>query len=99
MHTEHQERRPASGTTRTSDGTSPRQAWLHWTDPETGDRIRVELWSSASFLEGLKSRGFEDAHEHQGSSRGDQGPHAANGEGCGAGDRGDVSPQIGEDAA
>ncbi len=51
--------RSARGNTRSSDRTTPRPAWYHWTDPETGERLRVELWSSEAFLAGLESAGFE----------------------------------------
>lgn len=48
----------ARGKTRTSDATPVRPAWLSWTDPETGDRLRVELLSSEAFLRGLEAAGF-----------------------------------------
>ena len=36
-----------------------RPAAFLWTDPETGERLRVELWSSAPFLSELEAIGFE----------------------------------------
>ncbi len=51
--------RSARGNTRSSDHSKPRPAWYHWTDPETGERLRVELWSSEAFLAGLELAGFE----------------------------------------
>ncbi len=49
----------ARGNTRSSDRSKPRPAWYHWTDPETGERLRVELWSSEAFLAELELAGFE----------------------------------------
>jgi len=42
-----------------STGGGSRTAWFSWTDAETGESLRVELWGSPDFLEELESIGFE----------------------------------------
>ena len=49
----------ARGNALTSDGEPLLPARLHWTDPDTGDRLRIDLWGSEAFLVGLASLGFE----------------------------------------
>ena len=59
MKQEGNRRGAARGDTRTSDGTPPRLLRFAWTDPETGDRLSVELLSSDAFHEWLVAAGFE----------------------------------------
>lgn len=50
--------RSVRGLAGSTDGRS-RTAWFSWTDAETGESLRVELWGSPDFLEELESIGFE----------------------------------------
>lgn len=49
----------ARGDARTSDGAPVVAARLLWTDPETGDRLQVEILGTEAFLAGLARLGFE----------------------------------------
>ncbi len=46
-----------------------RTAWFSWTDAETGESLRVELWGSPDFLEELESIGFERLPEEASATR------------------------------
>jgi hypothetical protein len=50
--------RSVQGLASSRDGRS-RTAWFSWTDAETGESLRVELWGSPAFLAELESIGFE----------------------------------------
>ena len=54
--------RSVRGLASSTDGRS-RTAWFSWTDAETGESLRVELWGSPDFLSELESIGFERLSE------------------------------------
>ena len=52
-------RKPAHGKIRSVGPQALRTSWFAWSDPETGERLEVELWGSQLFLQELESLGFE----------------------------------------
>jgi len=52
-------RKTARGKIRSVGPQAMRTSWFTWSDPETGERLEVELWGSQAFLQELESIGFE----------------------------------------
>jgi len=55
----HRIRRWARGSVRSADASSLSPARLEWVDPETGERLVVDLMGSEAFLSDLEASGFE----------------------------------------
>ncbi len=60
---DHPDERAARGDVRTSGSSLPRPTWLLWVDPETGERLRIELTASPRYLSALLAAGFQPAAE------------------------------------
>lgn len=62
-------RRSAQGRVGSSRGGPLSPTRLCWLDPDTGERLEVELWSSPAFRAELESIGFESAVRRDDAAR------------------------------
>ena len=65
-------RKPARGKIRSVGPHALRTSWFAWDDPETGERLEIELWGSQAFLQELESIGFERLGESELSELGEE---------------------------